>query len=221
MKRHISFAILFLLVHLTGFGQGRHAKLLQVASHGKYQLGWYTLQDGTRHAAKLRIWQTLTSNLVQVDQGKADPINLSPTELRCFTMGSDSFIVAQHVAVAGMPTTQPFGETDIYRMVLAGKLQILEHDQLVAARGPYGPSQSHEGAWVLRPSDSADLVIVPADDKAFAQHVAPFFAENPALAQRIRAGLLGIDDFERIVYAYVFKKEIEQVSYEEAGTLFH
>lgn len=220
MKYRISLAILSLLLHLTSFGQGRHAKILQVAAHGKYQSGWYTLQDDTRHAAKLRIWQTLTSNSVQVDQGKADPINLSPEALRCFTMGADSFIVARQVAVAGMPTIKPFAETDIYRVVLTGKLQVLEHDQLVVTQGPYGPSQSHEGAWLLRPVGTTDLVIVPAEDKAFAQHVAPFFVDNPALAQRIRAGLLGIGDFERIVYAYVFKKEIEQVSYEEAVTIF-
>ncbi|HEX8506999.1 MAG TPA: hypothetical protein VF630_16660 [Hymenobacter sp.] len=119
----------------VGFGQGRHTrhtKLLEVAAHGKYRPGWYTLQDGSGHAGKLRMWQTPTCNSLQVAQGKADPMNLAPEQLRHFVLGRDSFVVARQVPLAGGPMTVPFGETDIYRVVLTGKLQVLEHDQLVA-----------------------------------------------------------------------------------------
>ena len=78
-----------------------------------------------------------------MDQGKADPINLAPEALRHFIMGTDSFTVTQEVAVAGQPTTMPFGEADVYRVVLKGKFQVLEHDQLVPGQydgpGQYGP----------------------------------------------------------------------------------
>ena len=111
-----------------------------MAAHGKYQPGWYTLLDGTRHAGRLRLWQTLTRNAVQVDQGKADPINLAPEALRHFTMGTDSFTVTREAAVAGQPTTMPFGGADVYRVVLKGKFQVLKHDRLVP--GQYdGPGQ--------------------------------------------------------------------------------
>jgi hypothetical protein len=210
--------LLLLLLHATAHGQGRNRKLLEVASHGKYKPGWYTLADGTRHAGKLRLWQTLTQNSVQVDQGKANPINLLPEQLRHFTMGTDSFTIAREVAVAGRATTQPFGEADIYRVVLTGKLQVLEYAQLVPSSTQYGPTVLR--SWVLRPTSEAELVIIPSEEKAFAKQVAPFFIDNPALTQRIRAGLVGHDDFKRIVYAYVFNKEVEQVTYELAATLF-
>lgn len=211
--------ILLLLLHTAGYGQGRHRNLLEVAEHGKYQLGWYTLQDGSRHAGKLRMWQTLSRNSIQVEQGKADPINLAPEQLRHFVMGRDSFVVARQVPLAGNPMTVPFGEADIYRVVLTGKFQVLQHDQLVPRYGQYeGPG--HDLAWVLRPAGKADLVVLPSEEKAFAQEVPAFFIDNPALAQRIRAGLVGHTDFKRIVYAYVFRKEVEQVTYEEAGTIF-
>ena len=73
-------AILLVLLpgHAQSHGRGRHPKFLEVAVHGKYQPGWYTLLNGTRHAGKLRLWQTPTRNSVQVDQGKTDPINLAP-----------------------------------------------------------------------------------------------------------------------------------------------
>ena len=210
--------ILVLSLHITAYCQGRHTKFLEAAIHGKYQSGFYTLRDGTRHAGKLRTWQNLTRNLVQVDQGKADPINLAPEELRSFTISSDSFVVARNVAIIGMPNTMPFGEVDFYRVVLTGKFQIFEHDQLIAGGLNQGPVNVK--AWVLRPPGESDLVVVPNEEKAFAQNMAGLFVDSPLLCQRIRAGFLGIDDFKRIIYAYVFKKEIGDVSYEVAATIF-
>ena len=217
-SRTILLVLLFLL-HIAGYGQGRHHNFLEVAEHGKYQPGWYTLQDGSRHAGKLRMWQTLSRNSIQVEQGKANPINLAPEQLRHFIMGRDSFVVARQVPLAGQPMTVPFGEADIYRVVLRGKLQVLQHDQLVPGYSMYDGAH-HDLAWVLRPAGKADLVVLPSDEKAFAQEVPAFFIDNPDLAQRIRAGLVGYPDFKRIVYAYIFRKDVEQVSYEEAGTIF-
>jgi hypothetical protein len=73
---------------------------------------------------------------------------------------------------------------------------------------------------VLRPTKEADLVMMPTNNQEFAQHAAAFFVDYPPLAQHIRAGLVGPADFKRIVYSYVFRKEIDQVTYEEAATLF-
>ena len=210
--------ILVLSLHTTAYCQGRHTKFLEAAIHGKYQSGFYTLLDGTRHAGKLRTWQNLTRNLVQVDQGKADPINLTPEELRSFTISSDSFVVARNMAILGMPNTMPFGEVDFYRVVLTGKLQIFEHDQLIAGGLNQGPVNVQ--AWVLRPPGESNLVVVPNEENAFAQNMAGLFVDSPLLCQRIRAGFLGIDDFKRIIYAYVFKKEIGDVSYEVAANIF-
>ena len=211
--------VLFLLLPTLGHGQGRHRNLLEVAVHGKFQPGYYTLADGTRHAGKLRIWQTLVQNIVQVDQGKADPVNLAAEQMRHFTIGPDSFTVARHVALAGEPMTLPFGDAAFFRVMLKGKLQVLQYDQLVPGMGPqYGPS--HYLAWVLRPAPESDLVVLPGEETAFARHVPAFFIDNPLLAQRIRAGLVGRNNFKRIVYSYIFRKEVEQVSYEEAATIF-
>lgn len=210
--------ILLLSLHITAYCQERHIKFLEAAVHGKYQFGFYTLLDGTRHAGKLRTWQNLTRNLIQVDQGKADPINLAPEELRSFIISSDSFVVARNVAILGMPNTMPFGEVDFYRVVLTGKFQIFEHDQLIA--GGLNQRPVNVQAWVLRPPGESDLVVVPNEEKAFAQNMAGLFVDSPLLCQRIRAGFLGIGDFKRIIYAHVFKKEIGDVSYEVAATIF-
>ena len=217
--KHIGTGLLLLLAHVQSHGQGRHPKFLELAAHGKYQTGWYTLLDGTRHPGKLRLWQTPTRNLVQVDQGKASPINLLPEELHHFTIGVDSFTVARDVAEAGQPAAKPFGEADVYRVVLRGKLEVLEHDQWVPGQYPHtGPS--HYRTWALRPTQDTNIVLLPTENTAFAQHTAAFFVDYPSLAQRIRAGLVGPADFKRIVYSYVFRKEIDLVTYEEAAKLF-
>ena len=224
-NRAVLLVLLFLL-HTAGYGQGRHRNLLEVAAHGKYQLGWYTLLDGSRHAGKLRMWQTVNRNSIQVEQGKAEPLNLMPEQLRHVVMGPDSFVVARQVPLAGQPMAVPFGEADFYRVVLTGKFQVLQHDQLVPAYGipgsglPGSEAPHHDLAWVLRPAGKTDLVVVPSEEQAFAREVPAFFIDNPDLAQRIRAGLLGPPDFKRIVYAYIFRKDVEQVSYAEAGTIF-
>ena len=62
--------------------------------------------------------------------------------------------------------------------------------------------------------------MMPTDNHDFAQHAAAFFVDYPPLAQHIRAGLVGPTGFKRIVYSYVFRKEIDQVTYEEAATFF-
>ena len=92
-------------------GQGRHKKFFEVATHGKYQPGAYTLADGSRHAGPLRIWQEIGRTVVQVD-------------------------------------------------------------------------------------------------------------DYPALCQRIRASLEGPDDFKRIIYAYAFRQNISEISFERAATIF-
>ena|GEM_PF-4773389 len=116
-----------------------------------------------------------------MDKDKADPINLAPEALRHFIMGTDSFTVVREVAVAGQPTTMPFGEADVYRVVLKGKFQVLEHDRLVPGR--YGPGQyggpAHYRTWVLRPTKEADLVIMPTENQEFAQHAAAFLSTTP------------------------------------------
>ncbi|ALW85790.1 hypothetical protein AUC43_12225 [Hymenobacter sedentarius] len=157
--------------------------------------------------------------MVQVDQGKADPVNLAAEQMCHFTIGPDSFTVARQVALAGQPMNLPFGDVAFFRVMLRGKLQVLQYDQLVPGMSPqYGPS--HYLAWVLRPTPEADLVVVPWEETDFARHMPAFFIDNPLLAQRIRAGLVGRNDFKRIVYSYVFRKEIEEVSYETAATIF-
>ena len=55
--KYLGLGLLILLGHAQSHGQGRRPKLLEVATHGKYQPGWYTLLDGTRHAGRLRLWQ--------------------------------------------------------------------------------------------------------------------------------------------------------------------
>jgi hypothetical protein len=214
--------MLLLLIHAAAHSQGRNKKFLEAATHGKYKPGFYTLLNGTRHAGNLRIWQNLEHNVLQVDQGKAEPLNLPPAELRGFVAGVDSFVVLHDVAVAGMPAMIPFGETDFFRVVLKGRLQVLEHDQLVPGsyNAQYGGGPQHSLMWVMRPVDGVDFVVIPWQQQAFAQHVAGLFVDNALLCQRIRAGLVGPDDFKRIIYAYIFKKEIEQVTYEDAATIF-
>ena len=55
--KYLGLGLLILLGHAQNHGQGRRLKLLEVAAHGKYQPGWYTLLDSTRHAGRLRLWQ--------------------------------------------------------------------------------------------------------------------------------------------------------------------
>jgi hypothetical protein len=218
------------LVALSGraHAQGRNTKFLEVATHGKYKPGFYTLVDGSRHSASLRIWQDLTHNVLQSDQGKAEPINLEASALRGFVMGRDSFLVARRVAIAGRPTELPFGEAAFFKVKLAGSIDVWEHDQLVGGSvQPGGMSgmltstgPSHALAWVLRPAVEASPVAVPQNQAEFAKHMAALFVNNPVLCQRIRAGLDGPNDFKRIVYAYLLKKDITQVTYEEATTIF-
>jgi hypothetical protein len=221
-------AVALLALSAGAHAQGRNTKFLEAAVHGKYKSGFYTLGDGSRHAASLRIWQDLTHNVLQVDQGKAEPINLQADALRGFVMGRDSFVVARGVAVAGRPAELPFGKAAFFKVKLAGSLDVWEHDQLVpggvqpgampgtaTATGP-----SHALAWVLRPAVEASPVAVPQNQGDFAQHMAALFVSNPVLCQRIRAGLDGPNDFKRIVYAYLLKKDITQVTYEEAAAIF-
>lgn len=208
--------------------QGRNVKFLEVAAHGKYKPGFYTLADGSRHAGSLRIWQDPTHNVLQSDQGKAEPISLEANALRGFVMGRDSFVVARGVAIAGRPAELPFGEAAFFKVKLAGSIDVWEHDQLVAggvqpggAPGmPLATGPSHALAWVLRPAVGASPVAIPQNQTEFAQHMAALFVSNPVLCQRIRAGLDGPNDFKRIVYAYLLKKDITQVTYEEAATIF-
>lgn len=193
---------------------------MQIASPGKFKAGSYTLLDGSRHPGKLRVWQDLKHNIVQVEQGKEDPINLQTADLKGFTIGADSFAVVRQVAMAGAPDERPFGEADFFRVMLTGRIEVLQHDQLVQSYSGAQSTTNHINTWLLRPSPDAATVALPYERNAFAQHAAGLFVDNPLLCQRIRAGLVGPDDFKRIIYAYLLKKDIEQVSYEEAANIF-
>ena len=210
-------------------GQGRHKKFFEVAAIGKYQPGAYTLADGSRHAGTLRLWQDETRTVVQVNQGKAaDPLNLELAGLRGVHIGPDSFVVARQVALAGTPAARPLGDISLLKVVLRGKTQVFEHDQVVASKGRMeaggmmygGGGPVHVHTWVARPSAQAELVAIPEGRTEFAQHVAGLFVDYPALCQRIRAGLEGPDDFKRIIYAYAFRQNISEVSFERAAAIF-
>jgi hypothetical protein len=123
--------------------------------------------------------------------------------------------------MVGMPAEKPFGEAEFFRVMLTGRIEVLQHDQLVQAPSYNGSySTRHFTTWLLRTAPDSAIVAIPYEEKAFAQHVAGLFVDNPLLCQRIRAGLVGQDDFKRIIYAYLFKQEIEQVSYEQAANIF-
>ncbi|GEM_PF-2445842 len=230
MLPNLKLVLILLLLAGVGHAQSRHPKLFETAVHSKYKPGFYTLADGSRHAGTLRIWQDLTHSVVQADQGKAEPLNLQVAELRGCVIGPDSFMVARQVAEAGDAAARPCGEVALLRVILRGQLLVLEHDQLVSGtQAPamgvggnmYGGSgPQHLRTWVLRPSPTASLVALPLGDQAFAQHVAGLFVAYPALCQRIRAGLEGPADFKRIIYAFMFRQDINQVSYEKAATIF-
>ncbi|MBC6607029.1 hypothetical protein H8B13_09380 [Hymenobacter sp. BT188] len=212
----LMLVVVLLLAGTVAHSQGRHARFMQVTSIGKFKPGFYTLLDGSRHGGKLRVWQDLERNVVQVEQGKADPINLQTADLQGFTIGTDSFAVVRQVAMVGAPTEKPFGEAEFFRVMLTGRIQVLQHDQLMRSHNTVG----HLNIWLLRMSPESAIVGLPYEQSAFAQHASTLFVDNPLLCQRIRAGLVGPDDFKRIIYAYLFKREIEQVSYEEAANIF-
>jgi hypothetical protein len=221
-----------LLVSLA-HGQGRRKKFFEVATLGKYQPGAYTLADGSRHPGTLRLWQDTSRTVVQVDQGKAiDPLNLELAGLRGLRIGLDSFIVARQVPLAGTPAARPLGKIALLKVVLRGNTQVFEHEQLLATTSyfigaggkVYGSGNDggyvHVHTWVVRPRPQAELVAIPEGREEFARHVAGLFVEYPALCQRIRAGLEGPDDFKRIIYAYAFRQNISDVSFERAATIF-
>jgi len=230
MLPNVKLLLSLLLLAGVGHAQSRHSKLFETAVHGKYKPGFYTLADGSRHAGTLRIWQDLTHSVVQADQGKAEPLNLPIAELRGCVIGPDSFVVARGVGLAGDSTARPIGEVALLQVVLRGQLLVLEHDLLVGgAQAPLigaggimygGGGPQHLLTWVLRLTPTASLVALPQGQQAFAQHVAGLFIAYPALCQRIRAGLEGPLDFKRIIYAFIFRQDINQVSYEKAATIF-
>ncbi|TDN37287.1 hypothetical protein A8B98_04650 [Hymenobacter sp. UV11] len=219
-----------LLLAGVGHAQGRHPKFFETAVHGKYKPGFYTLADGTRQAGSLRIWQDLTRSVVQIDQGKVEPLNLQLAELRGCIIGADSFLVARQVGLVGAPNAHPLGEFALLHLILKGQLQVLEHDQLVGStQAPHmgaggimygGGGPQHLRTWVLRPTPTAELLAVPQGEQEFAQHMAGLFVAYPALCQRIRAGLEGPRDFKRIIYAFMLKQDITLVSFEKAATIF-
>lgn len=223
------FLLALALLASPTYGQGRHKKFFEVATHGKYQPGAYTLADGSRHTGTLRIWQDVTRTVVQVEQGKAaEPLNLELAGLRGLRIGPDSFVVARQVPLAGEPAARPLGDISLLKVVLQGKTQVFEHDQLVATTNYIatggtmygGRSSAHVHTWVVRPNPQAELVAIPEKRDEFAQHVAGLFVDYPALCQRIRAGLEGPDDFKRIIYAYAFRQNISEISFERAATIF-
>jgi hypothetical protein len=223
-----------LLVGGAAQGQGRHKKLFEAATHSKYQPGFYTLADGTRRAGTLRIWQDVTRNSLQVEQGTAEPLTLRAEELAGFVMGADSFAIARQISLAGQPVDQVFETYAMLKVVLKGTFQVWQHDKLVPAPCggtlPNGLGGSvpmsgnncfaHATTWVVRPTPTASLVALPENEQAFAKQAAGIFVDNPPLCQRIRAGLEGPVDFKRIIYAFILKQDIDQVSFERAATIF-
>lgn len=232
-------ASVFLLVLLATLGVGGRAQaqersigLLEKASAGKFQPGYYTTSDGRRHAGSIRVWHDPQRNLLQVDQGKqATPLNLAPAELRSVVMGRDSLIVVRRFH--HLDATEPLlsGQPDFCRVKMSGKIQVLEHERLVIVNNAptmgAGGMMSGGGrqkilqvTWLLRTPTDTTLYVVPTSPAAFGRATAPLFVDYPALCQQMTAGYVGPDDFKRIIYSYIFKREIGQVSYEAAASIF-
>lgn len=212
--------------------QDRSVGLLEKASAGKFRPGHYTTLDGRRHKGSIRVWRDVQRNLLQVDQGKqAPPLNLSPAELRSVVIDSDSLIVVRRFQ--HLDATEPLlsGQPDFCRVKMSGKVQVLEHERLVmttnaSMRGAGGmmygggSSKALQTTWLLRMPADTSLYVVPTTASRFGPATARLFVDYPALCQQLSAGYVGPDDFKRIVYSYLFRRDIGQVSYEAASSIF-
>lgn len=231
----VTLYLLFVLAILgTGRAQAqdRSIGLLEKASAGKFRPGHYTTLDGQRHAGSIRIWHDERRNLLQVDQGKqAAPLSLAPAALQSVVIGPDSLVVVrrfQHLdAKEPLLSTQP----DFGRVMLSGTVQVLEHERLVLTNS--APTRGAGGlmygggsgktlmtTWLLRTPADTSWYVVPRSSDAFGPATARLFADYPALCQQLSAGFVGLEDFKRVIYSYIFKREIGQVSYEAASLIF-
>lgn len=220
------------LVAYGGQAQSRTIGLLEKATAGKFLPGHYTTLDGQRHAGSIRIWHDEQRNLLQVDQGKkTTPLNIAPAELKSVVIGSDSIIVVRRFQHLDLKEPLLSEQPDFCRVRLSGKVQVLEHERLYIGRGKpmqgangmmYGGGSTKEliASWLLRMPTDTTLYVVPSSSAAFGPATARLFVDNPALCQQLTAGYVGYNDFNRIIYAYLFKREIGQVSYEEANNIF-
>lgn len=219
-------------VALGAQAQDRSIGLLEKASAGKFRPGHYTTLDGQRHAGSIRIWHDEQRNLLQVDQGKqAAPLNLTPAALKSVVIGADSLIVVRRFRHLDAKETLLSAQPDFCRVKLSGNVQVLEHERLVITtstpmRGAGGmmygggSGKTLMTTWLLRTPADTSLYVVPGSSDAFGPATARLFVDYPALCQQLSAGYVGLDDFKRVIYSYIFKREIGQVSYEAASTIF-
>lgn len=192
----------------------------------RYKSGHYTLADGTRHAGNIRIWMDRDKNVLQVEQGKKqEPTNLIPSALRSFVIGRDSFAVVHHFRMLDETEKKPFESADFARVLISGKIRMLEHKRFAGfdsnlGAGQYSRRTSFYTTNLLQPATDTMLVVVPDEEEKFARFIAPLFIDASILCQQIRAKQVGPTDLKRILYAYLFKREVTQVTYEEANTIF-
>ncbi|UOQ67013.1 hypothetical protein [Hymenobacter volaticus] len=218
--------ILLSLSASPAWTQGQHVGLTEQAVAGKYKPGHYTLADGTRHAGNIRVWMDREKNVLQVDKGKKqEPANLFPTALHSFVIGRDSFAVVHHFRMLDETEKKPFESADFARVLMSGKIQMLEHKRFAGfdsnlGAGQYSRSPSFYTTNLLKPATDTMLVVVPYAEEKFARYMAPIFIDAAILCQQIRAKQVGPTDLKRILYAYLFKREVTQVTYEEANTIF-
>lgn len=221
LVRYLLLTIVLSLITASAWSQGRHVGLMEQAVVGRYKSGHYTLADGTRHSGNIRIWMDQEKNVLQVDQGKKqEPTNLFPSALRSFVVGRDSFAVVQHFRMLDETEKKPFESADFARVLLSGKVQMLMHRRFAGSNFNQNGQNDFDETYLLQSATDSMLAVVPYNEEKFARHVAGLFVDAPQLCQQIRAKHLGPRDLNRIIYAYLFKREVEQVTYEEAANIF-
>lgn len=233
LSSFVSGLILFALclVFQGTWAQKRSVGLLEKASAGKFRPGHYTMLDGTRQAGRIRIWHSEQRNLLQVDSGTEVPHNISPAELRSVVIGTDSLTVVRHFHHLDISEPVLSSVPDFCRVKMSGKVQVLEHERLIIVNNApmggaggmmYGGGQNKVlvSTMLLRTPIDTGLYVLPTSAATFSRATARLFADHPPLCQQMTAGYVGYNDFKRIIYAYLFRREIGQVSYEQASTIF-
>ena len=189
-------------------------------AQSEFAPGTYELADGTKGTGMLSYENGYKARLTVKDP-KADPDSkagkkgqeFAGSKVRAFTIAGDHYVLLHSVKLdSGMPFSTMSLKNNFAKVVLEGKLELLEFDltQMVhsgASRDNVGnrnaPLQAaHSKAYLLRRQGEDEAASIPVIGKKYREVLTSYLAGRPDLIKKVGPKPTSEEDLRELIKAY-------------------
>lgn len=173
--------------------------------------GSYELANGTRGNGLLR-YETGPKARLLVKDAKADPASkagqkaqeYAAGKVRAFTVAGDRYVALRNITLdSGKPKAVVARKNDFGKLIIDGRLELIEYDGAAAPAGPAKPAPvAPAKVYLLRRQGEGEAFSIPVVGKKYREMLTAFLDGRPDLIKKVSLKPMPDEDLRELIKAY-------------------